>query len=107
MRCERAGARWREDATNADTDRFRAFVRHEIVARAKDRNPRLLETLTRTMNLIADEDDLLEARANEILLREAARRIFSWHLRSRCSAAYHPRRRCLAGISHQGPVEIL
>ncbi len=25
-----------------------------------------------TMNLIADEDDLLEARANEILLREAA-----------------------------------
>ena len=67
-----AGARWREDATNADTDRFRAFVRHEIVARAKNRNPRLLETLTRTMNLIADEDDLLEARANEILLREAA-----------------------------------
>ncbi|MCI1480713.1 MAG: tRNA lysidine(34) synthetase TilS [Eggerthellaceae bacterium] len=57
------GALWREDATNAHTDRFRAFVRHEIVPRAKERNPRLLDTLTRTMNLIADEDDMLELQA--------------------------------------------
>ena len=57
------GALWREDATNAHTDRFRAFVRHEIVPRAKERNPRLLDTLTRTMNLIADEDDMLEQEA--------------------------------------------
>lgn len=62
------GALWREDATNADTERFRSFVRHEMVPRAKERNPRLLETLTRTMNLIAEEDELLDSRARELLL---------------------------------------
>lgn len=54
------GALWREDATNAHTDRFRAYVRHEIVPRAKERNPQLLDVLCRSMNLIADEDDMLE-----------------------------------------------
>ncbi len=57
------GALWREDATNADTDRFRAYVRHEMVPLAKARNPRLLDTLTRTMNLIAEEDDMVAAQA--------------------------------------------
>ena len=57
------GALWREDATNEHTDRFRAFVRHEIVPPARERNPQLVETLTRTMNLIADEDDMLEDMA--------------------------------------------
>lgn len=61
------GSLWREDATNAHTDRFRAFVRHEIVPRAKERNPHLLATLTRTMNLIADEDDMLQARADALI----------------------------------------
>lgn len=61
------GALWREDATNAHTDRFRAYVRHEIVPRAKERNPRLLETLARTMDLIADEDDMLEAQAGALV----------------------------------------
>ena len=58
---------WREDATNAHTDRFRSFVRHEIVPLAKERNPRLEETLTRTMNLIADEDDMLDEIANNLI----------------------------------------
>lgn len=66
---DEAGALWREDATNADTDRFRAFVRHEIIPRAKERNPRLLETLTRTMNLIADEDDMLALQARDLIIR--------------------------------------
>lgn len=65
-----AGALWREDATNAHTDRFRAFVRHEIVPRAKERNPHLLATLTRTMNLIADEDDMLQAQADALIEAE-------------------------------------
>ena len=65
---DEAGELGREDATNADTDHFRAFVRHEIVPRAKQRNPRLLETLTRTMNLIAEEDDMLAGQARELLL---------------------------------------
>lgn len=59
------GHRWREDATNAHTDRFRAYVRHEIVPKAKERNGQLLDTLCRTMNLIADEDDYLDAQAKQ------------------------------------------
>lgn len=61
------GALWREDATNAHTDRFRAYVRHEIVPRAKERNPQLLEVLCRSMNLIADEDDMLVEQAEGLV----------------------------------------
>lgn len=64
--CDEAGELWREDATNAHTDRFRAYVRHEIVPRAKERNPQLLEVLTRSMNLMADEDDMLEDMAERV-----------------------------------------
>jgi len=66
------GSLWREDATNAHTDHFRAYVRHEIVPKAKARNPRLLDVLCRTMNLIADEDDMLEAYAAGIMADEVA-----------------------------------
>lgn len=66
-----AGGLWREDATNAHTDRFRAYVRHRIVPCAKERNPQLLATLTRTMNLIADEDDMLRAQAQQLIDRSA------------------------------------
>ena len=66
------GNLWREDATNAHTDRFRAYVRHEIVPRAKERNPQLIDVLCRTMNLIADEDDLLEAQAEALVERDAS-----------------------------------
>ena len=61
---------WREDATNEHTDRFRAYVRHEMVPRAKERNPQLLVTLTRTMNLIGDEDDMLDDMANDLIGRQ-------------------------------------
>ncbi len=64
---DKTGSLWREDATNAHTDRFRAYVRHEIVPRAKQRNPHLLKTLSRTMDLIADEDDFLSNLATELL----------------------------------------
>ena len=62
-----SGALWREDATNAHTDRFRAYVRQEIVPLAKARNPQLLEVLCRSMNLIADEDDMLESMTDELV----------------------------------------
>lgn len=60
-----AGALWREDATNAHTDRFRSYVRHTIVPAAKEQNGHLLDTLCRTMNLIADEDDFMESLTQE------------------------------------------
>ncbi len=60
------GALWREDVTNACTDRFRAYVRHEIVPHAKQWNARALDVLVRTMNLIADEDDMLDEMADAL-----------------------------------------
>ena len=65
------GALWREDATNAHTDRFRSYVRHEIVPAAKAQNPQLLDTLCRTMSLIADEDDFMESLAEDALVNNA------------------------------------
>lgn len=67
--CDGEGDLWREDATNAHTDHFRAYVRHEIVPRAQKRNPQLLEVLCRTMNLIADEDDMLEGMVDGMFAR--------------------------------------
>lgn len=67
-----SGALWREDATNAHTDRFRAYVRHEIVPRAKERNTQLMEVLCRTMNLIADEDDMLESLVDDLVEQHAS-----------------------------------
>lgn len=62
------GALWCEDATNAHTDRFRSYVRHTIVPAAQEQNPHLLDTLCRTMNLIADEDDFMEALTESEML---------------------------------------
>ena len=39
---------------------------HIFVPRAKERNPQLLDVLCRSMNLIADEDDMLEAQAEAL-----------------------------------------
>ena len=65
--CDADGCLWREDATNAHTDRFRAYVRHEVIPHVKERSPQLLEVLGRTMNLIADEDDMLEEMASDLV----------------------------------------
>ncbi len=64
------GFLWREDATNAHLDRFRAYVRARVVPSCERHNPRLLDTLTRTMNLIADEDDFLDAQACEVFSQQ-------------------------------------
>ena len=74
---DEAGNLWREDVTNACTDRFRAYVRHEIVPRAKERNAQLTDTLCRSMNLIADEDDFLNRMAEDALT--ASRQWLSKH----------------------------
>ena len=60
------GFSWREDATNATDEGFRAYVRHHVVPPALARNPRLHETLGRTMDLIAEEDDFLEGFARNL-----------------------------------------
>jgi len=64
---DESGNLWREDATNAHTDQFRGYVRHTMLPPALERNPRLFETLCRSMNLIADEDDMLDEQARTIV----------------------------------------
>ncbi len=84
------GALWREDATNADTDRFRAYVRHEMVPLAKARNLRLLDTLTRTMNLIAEEDDMVAAQAARLgarLVRSLDGAACAWEPGALCASS--------------------
>ena len=67
--CDAEGALWRTDATNEQDDRFRTYVRHRMVPLAKERNPQLAVTLTRTMNLIAEEDDMIEAMVDDLETR--------------------------------------
>ncbi|MDR1713740.1 MAG: tRNA lysidine(34) synthetase TilS [Coriobacteriales bacterium] len=63
-----AGSRlWREDASNADTRYFRAFIRHKVLPLLEEQNPDLLATAARTMDLLADEDAYLAAQAAELL----------------------------------------
>lgn len=50
---------WCEDATNADTNRLRAKIRHELVPLMREINPQFDGALERTLALLADEDDLL------------------------------------------------
>ena len=58
---------WREDATNAVADRFRTFVRHRIVPLALEQNPQLGQTLSRSMDLIADENAFLDELASDLV----------------------------------------
>lgn len=66
------GELWREDATNALTDRFRNYVRHKMVPVAREWNPSLYSTLQRSMNLVADEDDMLEEMANDLIIKSTS-----------------------------------
>lgn len=62
-----SGNFWHEDKTNEDTDRFRSYVRHEIIPLAKRQNPQMLTNLTNSMNLIADESDFIEEKVSELM----------------------------------------
>jgi len=61
------GADWREDETNMDVERLRAYARHELVPAFEAVNPRFAQTLTRTMQVISEEDRLLDALASDAL----------------------------------------
>lgn len=53
------GQPWREDGSNAQTDRLRAKVRHELLPLFREINPRFDAALERTLAVLSDEDDLL------------------------------------------------
>lgn len=64
---QKAGLSWREDATNQDTRYLRAYVRHELLPIAKEKNPRLAFTLSQTCDILSDEDAYLNGLAQEAL----------------------------------------
>ncbi|MDO8848991.1 MAG: tRNA lysidine(34) synthetase TilS [Coriobacteriia bacterium] len=57
------GQPWREDATNADTSRQRAWVRHDLLPVIERRSPAFRTTMSRTLRILAEEDDLLAEMA--------------------------------------------
>ncbi len=63
------GIIWREDSSNADERFLRNYVRREIVPPAKARNPRLVEALSSTCDLLGDEDAYLTGLSAEALRR--------------------------------------
>jgi tRNA(Ile)-lysidine synthase len=56
---ESLGQAWREDSTNTDTARFRAWARHELLPVIEAQYPAFPETAARTMRVLAEEDGLL------------------------------------------------
>lgn len=54
---------WREDKTNEDTTRTRAFIREYIVSAAQELNPNFKQSLERTLDIISEEDALLDNMA--------------------------------------------
>jgi tRNA(Ile)-lysidine synthase len=57
------GQEWREDSTNSDTRRLRALVRNKIVPIAEAINPSFRATLGRSLDLLADDAELLDEMA--------------------------------------------
>ena len=53
------GIVWREDVTNRDTRYLRAFVRHEVLPRVRERNPRVVESIASTCDILSEEDAYL------------------------------------------------
>jgi len=61
------GCLWREDATNLDTSFSRAFVRHELLPLLAARNPRIVEGLNRTADILSAESAWMDEQALQLL----------------------------------------
>jgi len=57
------GQNWREDATNAEDAALRSYVRMRVMPGFVDRNPSFAQVLGSTLDILADESDLLERLA--------------------------------------------
>ena len=65
------GVGWREDSTNEEDDALRSYVRHHVTPPMRRRVPTFAQVLGRSLDVLAEEDDLLEAQAKELLARAA------------------------------------
>ena len=63
---------WREDPSNQDRSLVRNLLRHEVLPRLEEINPRVVTSLCRTASLLAAEADRSDSHARKAML--AARR---------------------------------
>jgi len=57
---------WREDSSNSDTTRLRAHIRATLLPTAEQVNPAFRAALSRTMDLLADDDNYLSGLADSL-----------------------------------------
>lgn len=57
------GQGWREDATNEDTSRQRAWIRHELLPVIERRNTSFENVAARMMRILGEEDEVLSGMA--------------------------------------------
>lgn len=68
------GQTWREDATNQDTKRLRARIRHELIPQLeREYQPALVERLAHLAEIAKDEEEFWEALVDEEMRRAAVR----------------------------------
>lgn len=65
--CRAYGVVWREDLSNLDTNYLRAYVRHEILPKMRERSPQTLKTINQCADIMSDEDSYLEGVAARML----------------------------------------
>jgi tRNA(Ile)-lysidine synthetase-like protein len=70
--CRIAEHDWRDDATNRDTTRLRAALRHTIIPRLRTLAPHAAQRARTTADLLADAADLIEGQAGALLAKAAA-----------------------------------
>jgi tRNA(Ile)-lysidine synthase len=58
------GQEWREDASNLDTTRVRAHIRHDVLPVLRAMNPSLDASLSRSLEVLGDDDALLSGMAS-------------------------------------------
>lgn len=66
--CRAEGIEWREDATNTDTHHRRNWVRQVAIPLLGRANPGLVDTLTRTASVLAEEDAYLDQTVASLLV---------------------------------------
>ena len=69
---EERGLSYREDASNLDRRFTRNRLRHDVLPYVADElNPKLVETLARSAEILRDEEDFMEARARKAFTKAA------------------------------------
>ena len=65
---QKEGLSWVEDSTNASQDCTRNRLRHQVLPLLKKENPNLLHAITAQSGLLRNEDALLDARAEQLIV---------------------------------------